>query len=361
MQGDRTRAQALFDLGERAERSGDPGGALGWYDAATRADPGHSAAWQRRCGLLRRLDRAEEAHAAAQAFAAALPGAAAAHAEAGMCLMVLHRTDEAVAAFERAVKIDPGLRTAWRSLGVALGKLGRFEEAFRCFDRAEGRAPEAPPPPARRDPELAAAVHDRLAALQEAGGGFTHISADGPFSFKAALAVLGFLLCDYDMDGVVVAVSRPAQMYRQALSRRAVTAHPPHYIEVAASPPKATDDGTAGGAGGDRAGPTAGDVTVLSAFEPDRIAASVRAALQKVAARYGGEEHFVLIDDLAAMEFYNGADVVRRFCSGFFGELSGLGIYTFAVLPDGKAQLLGTALSVPPARLRVEGRWLAGA
>ena len=347
MQGERTHAQALLELGEKAERSGDTQGALGWYDAAVRSDPKSPVAYQRRSSLLRRCGRPAEALATAAAFAAALPNDAAAHHEAGLCMLALHRTDEAVAAFLHAVAIDPGLFAAWRNLGVALGKLGRTQEAFSCFDRAEGRdlGALASVPPTHRCPELATAVHDHMVGLLEAGGGFTHIAADGPFSFKAAVAFLGFLLKDYDMDGVVVAIARPAQIYRQTLALRSDTAHPPHYVEVTTSPGVEAN--------------AADDVTMLSAFEPDRIAAAVKAALQKVAGRYGGEEHFVLMDDLAAMEFYNGTEVVRRFSSGFFSELSSLGIFSFAVLPDASAHLVGPAPFAPKKRLRVEGRWLA--
>jgi len=379
MQGEKRHAQALLELGEGAERSGDVGGALGWYDAAARADPRFLAAYRNRCSLLRRIGQNAEALATAAAFAAALPGEAAAHHEAGLCLLALHRTEEAATALRRAVAIDPRLLAAWRNLGVALGKLGRHEEAFSCFDRAEGREPcaMAPAPPQHRCPELAEAVHDHMVGMMDSGGGFTHIAADGPFSFKAAVAVLGFLLRDYDMDGVVVAVARPPQVYRQTLARRVSTPHPPHYIEVAVSPVEDAGFVTAAAPGGrppakaggllshdctarESAG-AAGDVTTLSAFEPDRVAAAVKAALQNVAGRYGGEEHFVLMDDLAAMEFYNGTEVVRRFSAGFFGELSSLGIFSFAVLPEARAHLLGPVPFSLRQRLRVEGRWLAEA
>jgi len=364
MQGERSKSQSMLELGEKAERSGDTGGALGWYDASARADSGFGSAYQKRCSLLRRLGRTTEALAAAAAYAASLPQAAAAHHEAGLCLLALHRTEEAETAFRRAVAIDPGLSAAWRNLGVALGKLGRTQEAFSCFDRAEGRdmALVATAPPPHRSPELAGAVHDLMAGLLETGGGFAQIDADGPFSFKASVALLGFLLRDYDMDGVVVAVARPSHIYRQTLARRVDTPHPPHYVEVAASP-----DGAAGPAfmapqsmgreGG--ADSTGADVTTLSAFEPDRVAAAVKAALQKVAGRFGGEEHFVLMDDLAAMEFYNGTEVVKKFSSGFFAELSSLGIFSFVVLPSAQSQLLGSGAFATRKRLRVEGRWLS--
>ncbi len=366
MQGDRARARAMLELGENAERAGDPGGALGWYDAARRADPAFPAPALKRCSLLRRAGRDAEALETAMSLAAALPIEAAAHHEIGLCLLALRRNAEAEPAFRRVLEIDPGHPEAWKGLGVALGRLGRTDEAFACFGRAEGREPPAlaPPPPQRRCPELAEAVHGHMLGLLEAGRGFTHVSADIQFTFKAAVAMLGFLLKDYDMDGVVVAVARPSQTYRQTLARRVAAPHPPHYVELAApgqdaagpAPPAGPCGGSAGEPGG-----TASDVTTLSAFEPDRIAAAVKAALQDVAGRYGGEEHFVLMDDLAAMESYNGADVVRRFAAGFFGELSSLGIFSFLVLPDEKERLLGPARFFPGGRLRVEGWWLAGA
>ena len=363
MEGEKAHAQALLELGERAERAGDAGGALGWYEAAARADPRSSAAHLRLCSLLRRTGRCAEALAAAGAFAAALPKDAAAHCEAGLCLLAIHRNEESISGFERALAIDPRLKDAWRGMGTALGRLGRTEEAFPCFDRAEGRGPRAfaPAPPQHRSPELATAVHGLMAGLLDAGRGITHIAAGGPFSFKAAVAVLGFLLRDYDMDGVVVAVARPPEIYRQTLARRVDTPHPPHYVEVAAATaggPETVHPARPGAGGAGESTGAADDVTTLSAFEPDLIAAAVKAALQRVAGRYGGEEHFVLMDDLAAMEFYNGTGVVKKFSAGFFGELTSLGMFSFVVLPDTGAHLLGPALFASMETLRVDGRWL---
>ncbi len=354
MQGNKPRARAFLELGDRAELSGDAGGALGWYDAARRADPALAPAHLKRCSLLRRAGRHAEALEAAAEFSAALPGEAAARHEAGLCLLALHRTAEAAEELGRAVALDPARRDAWRSLGVALGKLGRTGEAFGCFDRADGREPPAAvsQAPTHRCPELSRAVHDHMADLLDGGPALSHVAADVQFTFKAAVAVLGFLLRDYDMDGVVVAVARPAQAYRQALERRVSTTHPPAYVEVAAPPVAAPLPG---------AGGRPGAPAPLSAFEPDRIAASVRAALSGAAARYGGEEHFVLMDDLASMGSYNGTEVVRRFSAGLFGEMTGLGIFPFVVLPDDRAQLLGPTPFAPRRRLRVEGDWLAEA
>jgi hypothetical protein len=250
------------------------------------------------------------------------------------------------------VAADPGRLEDWRSLGIALGKLGRFEDAFACFDRSEGRASavRAREAPCRWPAELFSAFHDHMAGMPGGAPVLTHVAADIQFTFKAAVAVLCCLLSDYDMDGVVVAVARPPQAYRQALARRVATAHPPAYVEVA------------GPAVGGVAGPAAdGDASPVPACEPDRIAASVRSALAKTAEQYGGEEHFVLMDDLASMEFYAGTETVRRFSAGLFGELSGFGILPFVVLPDEKANLLGLAPLAPRRRLRVEGAWLAGA
>jgi tetratricopeptide (TPR) repeat protein len=365
MEGNRERARVLLELGNGAERSGDPGGALGWFDAAARSDPAFPDPVLRRCSLLRRLGREAEALDIAAALAAALPHVLAAHDESGLCLLALLRNAEAEMAFRHVLEADPGHLEAWKGLGVALGRLGRTDEAFACFDRAEGREPRAPAPELSppRNPELVAAVHDHMFGLQELGRGFTHISADIQFTFKAAVAMLGFLLKDYDMDGVVVAVARPPQIYRQTLDRRVAAPHPPHYIELLAPGPGPAGPipppGPSGLAEGNP-GAAAGDVTTLSAFEPGRVAVAVKAALQKVAARYGGEEHFVLMDDLAAMEYYNGEEVVRRFSAGFFGELSSLGIFSFLVLPDEKARLLGPAPFSSRGRLRIEGAWLAG-
>jgi hypothetical protein len=234
-------------------------------------------------------------------------------------------------------------------MGIALGRMGRTEQAFRCFDRAEGWEPEPSKPEPQRwpAPEFGTAMHELMAGLMETGGGCAHIIVEAPFSFKAAVAALEILLTDYDMDGVVVSIGRPVEIYRQVLGRRINTPHPPYYIDMTTWPVENIPQ------------PASREDAVVSAFEPDRIAASVRLGLQKVAERYGGEEHFVLMDDLAAMEAYNGPEVVCRFVGEFFRKLSALHIFSFVIIPETKAsQFFGPASFSAYKKLRVESKWL---
>lgn len=348
MENTMTRAEALLEEAEKAARSGSPGAAQAFYEEAVRTEPQFGPAHIGLCSLLRRLGRPDEALARSEAFAAAFPKDAAAGHELGFSLLCAGRNADAVSAFGKALALQPGLSSAWKNMGIALGRMGRTEEAFRCFDRAEGRAPElsVPVTPRPSGPGFDIAMHDLMAGMQEAGGGCAHLFTDGPLSFKVAVAVLRGLLADYDMDGVVVSIARPAEVYRQALERRIHTAHPPYYIEVdAASADAAPDAATA-------------DHALISAFEPDRMAASVRAALQAVAGRYGGEEHFVLIDDLAAMEFYNGPEVVRRFVGDFIQELTGLNIFSFVIWPEAKAsRMMGPVPFQARRTLRIKRAW----
>ena len=190
------------------------------------------------------------------------------------------------------------------------------------------------------------ALHEALAGPLEAGGGCVQLLAEARFSFKASVALLVILLRDYDMDGVVISVAKSSEMYRRVLSRRVATRHPPYYIEVQASPADA---------GGDAA-----DRVELSAFDLDRIDTAVRMGLHRAGERFGGERHFVLLDDLTAIEAYNGPAVVQRFVRRFFGELSALNIFCFVVLPE---TLAGGLLGVLPfshtERICVRSEWFA--
>ncbi len=324
--------EELVQAAERAARDSRWLEALELLNRAIGSRPELERAHIARCGLLRSLGRRAEALSSAEAFAGALPGSARAHYELGLCLNATGRSEESLGAFKRALELDPSMLQAWRGMGIALGRMGRLEEASRCYERASGRAPElsvpVPAPAVMGDFERA--VHELMAGLGERGGGCARVETEPTLTFRASVSLLALLLKDYDMDGVVVAMGRPAEVYRRALAARAHTPHPPFYVEVIAGRASSADWG-----GG-------GYVTALSAFEPHRIDAAVRAGLQRAAERYGGEEHFVLIDEPTAMEFYNGRDVVRRFLAGFLGELASLSIFCFVVVPEARSgELLG--------------------
>jgi hypothetical protein len=186
-----------------------------------------------------------------------------------------------------------------------------------------------------------------MARLGEKGGRCVQLNTPQAFVFKTSIAVLGLLLRTYDMDGVVVAVSKPCDLYRKAIRARIVTDHPPYYIDLSQA---------LGGMSGPQ---SAEDAAYISMFEPDRIDSAVRNGLQKVAEKYGGEEHFVLFDDLSAMEFYCSTETVKRFASTFFREMSGLNIHCFVMAPEEKASRLFGALPLScPNRLKVQPEWL---
>jgi hypothetical protein len=309
-----------------------------------------------RCSLLRRNGRHEEAAACAAAFAAARPQDPSAHHELGLSLLHLKKYLEAVDAFDKALALQPSFRAAWSNMGIALARLGQVDKAMACYDRAEGRAPllsvpAASPSDMRRDFENA--VHDVLSGMMDSGGGCVHMISEPKFSFRVNVALLVTLLRDYDMDGVAVSIANPSAMYRQALEKRVATRHPPYYIDVLASSSHlAPFSPSAGGENG---------AIVVSAFELDRIASAVRMGLQKVAERYGGEEHFVIIDDISSAEIYNGPQAVQRFIGDFFSDLARLNIFCFVVLPDKKAGIPDiSSFFSRRGKLRVKSEWFVG-
>ena len=334
---------------EAAAAAGRLSEALQLLDEALRRTPGLERAHLARCGILRALGRRAEALSAAERFALALPRSASAHHQLGLCLSEAGRHEEAVQAFRRAVELNPRMLQAWKDMGISLGRMGKLEEAFRCYERASGRTPElSVPAPRGQEPSgLETALHERVARMVEGGGGCVRVETEPPLTFRVSVLLLKLLLIDWDMDGVVLSLGRPAEVYRRALAPRLRTGHPPHFVEVVAGAQPAVSGG-----GGE-------ELTTLSAFEPHKIDAAVRFELQRVAERYGGEEHFVLVDELAAMEFYNGRDVVRRFVAGFLGELAALGICCFIVLPASKAiELLGPLPLHCQDRIRVRAEWV---
>ncbi|MEM2869106.1 MAG: tetratricopeptide repeat protein [Thermoplasmata archaeon] len=341
--------ESLLEVAELAARGRRWEEALSLLDRVLEAAPALERAHILRCGILRALDRRSEAVASAEAFASALPGSARAHHELGVCLSAAGRYEESVEAFRRALELDPKLLEAWKWMGIALGRMGRLEEAFRCYERASGRAPElsVPVPSGPAPSGLETRIHELMTGMMEKGGGCVRVETDPALTFRTSVLLLSILLRDWDMDGVLVSLGRPADVYRRALAARVHTRHPPHFVEVVAGGPSPEAEGAREW------------VTSLSAFEPDRIDAAVRAGLQKVAEMYGGEEHFVIIDDITAMEFYNGREVVRRFVAGFLGELSLLNIFCFVVVPTRRAlELLGLLPFFCRERICVRAEWL---
>jgi len=353
MSAARRELDALLDDAAMAELSGNAERALAGYDAAMQLGPLDSRVYMGRCSLLRRMGRHEEAASCAAAFASALPGDALAHHELGLSLLHLKRYREAADALEKALALQPTFRAAWSNMGIALSRLGEMDKAMACYDRAAGKAPllSVPATAPSRAREFDDAVHEVLSGMMDSGGGCVHIISERKFSFRVSVALLVTLLEDYDLDGVAVSLANPSAMYRKALEKRVATKHPPYYIDVlASSAPGAPFAPASAGAGEAPA--------VVSAFELDRIASAVRTGLQKVAERYGGEEHFVVLDDIASVEAFNGPQAVQRFMGDFFSDLARLNIFCFAVLPDKKDAAFDiSSFFSRREKLRVKSEW----
>ena len=365
MSSSRTELDAILQDASIAELSGNTERALAAYDAAIQLAPLESRVYAGRCSLLRRLGRHEEALSCAAAFAGALPNDPQAHHELGLSLLHLKRYKEAVAAFEKALAITPAFRAAWSNMGIALARLGQLDKAMACHDRAAGKAPLMTVPavaPSYTRGDFENAVHGALSGMIESGGGYVHLVSERKFSFRVNVALLATLLRDYDMDGVAVSLANPSAMYRKALEKRLTTKHPPYYIDVlasstpsssspASSPHLALPGPAAAGPGG----------AYVSAFELDKIASAVRTGLQRVGERYGGEEHFVVVDDIASVEAFNGPQAVNTFIGEFFTDLARLNIFCFVLVPDRKSPVLDvSSFFSRREKLRVKSEWFVG-
>jgi tetratricopeptide (TPR) repeat protein len=380
MSTSRRDLDALLNDATMAELSGNAERALAAFDAAIQLGPLDPRVYMGRCSVLRRMGRHEEAASCAAAYASALPGDASAHHELGLSLLHLKRYKEAASALEKALALQPSFRAAWSNMGIALARLGDMDKAMACYDRAAGKAPllTVPATTPSRARQFDNAVHEVLAGMMDFGGGCVHIVSERKFSFRVSVALLVALLEDYDLDGVAVSLANPSAMYQKALEKRVATKHPPYYIDVLASPAR-----TAPPASPARAAPVAPSTPSssspassprlasfpagengafeVSAFELDRIASAVKTGLQKVAERYGGEEHFVVLDDIASVEAFNGPQAVQRFMREFFSDLARLNIFCFAVLPDKKGAVLDiSSFFSRREKLRVKSEWFTG-
>ena len=383
MSTSRRDLDAVLNDAAMAELSGNAGRALAAYDAAIQLGPLDSRVYMGRCSVLRRMGRHEEAASCAAAYASALPNDASAHHELGLSLLHLKRYREAASALEKALALQPSFRAAWSNMGIALARLGEMDKAMACYDRAAGKAPllTVPATTPSRAREFDNAVHEVLAGMMDSGGGCVHIVSERKFSFRVSVALLVALLEDYDLDGVAVSLANPSAMYQKALEKRVATKHPPYYIDVLASPSRMappasparaapvapSTPSSSSPASSPRLAPfppaAAGEngAFEVSAFELDRIASAVKTGLQKVAEWYGGEEHFVVLDDIASVEAFNGPQAVQRFMGELFSDLARLNIFCFAVMPDKKGAVLDiSSFFSRREKLRVKSEWFTG-
>jgi hypothetical protein len=169
-------------------------------------------------------------------------------------------------------------------------------------------------------------------------------------TFKASTAVLQALTEMYEMDGVMVCSDRPHDFTARILSRSSGRLDLVHFIDMASA------DERMGPVKGAR-GPEAARCPV---YDLDRFLELMDDGLQRMAMRHGGEEHFVMFDDVSALAYYHSQRSLLRFFEVVSEHLEEHGILLVAVLARERSGLLSSWTgSAFQARVTVKPQWLA--
>ncbi len=117
------------------QMSGDPAGALEFYDRAIASEPAFADAHFNRGIILKELGRYEEALAAYGRTVVINPDFSEAHYNQGNILQILRRYEESLACFDRAITINPFYAEAHNNRAATLKALGKYEEALAAYDQ----------------------------------------------------------------------------------------------------------------------------------------------------------------------------------------------------------------------------------
>jgi tetratricopeptide (TPR) repeat protein len=263
--------------------------------------------------------------------------------EIGLCLLMLRRFEDSLGALDRALSINPKFRQAWHNKASVLEKLGKLREARIAYEKAnlarEGK--EVPSPEEEKitrpgveagTPGPGTGVHGLLVqameSLMESGGGSLVIVTSKLLAYKSCLVVIQFLIEEMDMDGVVVSVDKPAFFTLRALNLRSKARIKPFFVDLQsgqdALPPMTKID--------------EGRIVNTEIYDLHSIQEKIEEQLQKAAESYGGEEHFVLFDDLTALEYYNNPDVIKKFANGIIEKLRAHNLFAIFILSKEKVR-----------------------
>jgi len=166
-------------------------------------------------------------------------------------------------------------------------------------------------------------------------------------AMRVALATMQALTELYDMDGVVVCADRPARFLRNAFAKCSKKVDLIHYLEIQV--------------GTEPTGAPPDSDSCCQAFDLENLIKVIEEDLQRKAEGHGGEDHFVMWDDVSALKFYHEPKALQRFFEALTDHLSGMGVVHVVVLPSEAASLLQRwPVSSFKATVNVKASWMSG-
>lgn len=326
--------------------------------------------------------RSEEAIEIARRHISTVPGDPFGYIALGHALKKAHRYEDAIMVLDQAVLVGPDIVTAWSMRGMCKALVGDCEGALADAESALklnpkdrlalelkartemrirlGGTPRRPPPkplelepanlpkptgcvepPSRpalvppapapkvfeppRPATLPAETKFMASDLSQAIVDELELDKDSILvlvpklnALKASIASLQALTEMYEMDGVAICVDRPARFLKKAFSRCSRRPDLVHYIEILA--------------GAEPAGPPPEADACCPAFDLERLLKVIEEGVQHKADRHGGEDHFVLWDDAAALGYYHEPKALQRFFGALSEHLERMGVVHVVVM-----------------------------
>jgi len=130
------RPSVLANLSAVYTKTGRHSEAVGFANAAVKADPKNARCWHQLGAAQLGLKQIKEALSSLDAAIRLDETVVEAHVNKGYCLNELGRHTEAITCLERAIRIDPKNSDAHTNMGVALNATKRYSEAIGHFDES---------------------------------------------------------------------------------------------------------------------------------------------------------------------------------------------------------------------------------
>jgi hypothetical protein len=148
----------------------------------------------------------------------------------------------------------------------------------------------------------------------------------------------------YEMDGVMVCADRPSRFTSKVMSKYDGRLDLVHFVELMS---------------GEDQRASQKEVVRCPVYDLERLLDLIEDGLHKMATRHGGEEHFMMFDDVSGLGYYHNPKALNRFFVELAEDLEEHGIMHVAVVAKEEQGLLsrwtGSAFQ---ARLNVKPSWL---
>jgi hypothetical protein len=185
-------------------------------------------------------------------------------------------------------------------------------------------------------------INNVLQYLINNHGGCFYYNVDPLYLFKVSMQFLEIVVNEYNMDGVIVSVDKPANYIKRILDKSFNNKYEPFYIDCCTccypsqnfkNKPKVEQDKFNDFI-------FKNNITYLyNNFNFNMLRDSIEINLQKVAELYDGEQHFIFFDNIAAFQNFCSDSEIKNFFKSFANDLEKLNLFGFFMIPKGSINI----------------------